>query len=80
MIDREQRQREQAYRIWEEEGRPDGAHEDHWRRAGQEGELSEQEADDVTKANQEADDKFADPNSRPEAGVENRPASTAVPD
>ncbi|WP_136685935.1 DUF2934 domain-containing protein [Falsirhodobacter xinxiangensis] len=25
-----------AYEIWEREGRPDGAHEDHWRRAKEE--------------------------------------------
>lgn len=31
--------RERAYEFWEEEGRPDGRHEDHWRRA--EAELSE---------------------------------------
>lgn len=80
MIGNEQQQRERAYRIWEEEGRPDGAHEDHWARAGKENGLSVQEADDVTKANQEVDDKFADPGGTPEAGVETRPPSTAVPD
>lgn len=35
MDDREQEQRERAYRIWEEEGRPEGLHEDHWKRAGE---------------------------------------------
>jgi|GEM_PF-5531754 len=30
---REQAIRERAYAIWEEEGRPDGKHLDHWRRA-----------------------------------------------
>jgi hypothetical protein len=80
MIDKEQRQRERAYRIWEKDGRPDGAHEDHWRRAGQESELSEQEADDVTKVNQEADNRFAGPSGGSDAGVEKRPPSTAVPD
>jgi hypothetical protein len=30
---REQALRERAYAIWEEEGRPDGKHLDHWRRA-----------------------------------------------
>lgn len=25
--------RRRAYAIWEREGRPDGCHEDHWRRA-----------------------------------------------
>lgn len=33
MEDREQHIREHAQRIWEEEGRPEGSHEDHWRRA-----------------------------------------------
>ena len=35
MDNREREQRERAYRIWEEEGRPEGLHEDHWRRAGE---------------------------------------------
>jgi Protein of unknown function (DUF2934) len=30
---KEQAIRERAYAIWEEEGRPDGKHLDHWRRA-----------------------------------------------
>jgi len=30
---REQAIRERAYAIWEEEGRPDGKHLEHWRRA-----------------------------------------------
>jgi hypothetical protein len=34
--DREHRIRERAYRIWEEEGRPEGRHEHHWSQAGQE--------------------------------------------
>lgn len=28
--------RERAYRLWESEGRPDGKHDDHWRRASEE--------------------------------------------
>lgn len=31
--DEDQRVRERAYRIWEEEGRPHGRHEEHWQRA-----------------------------------------------
>lgn len=58
MSDREQQQREQAYRIWEAEGRGEGRHEDHWRRAGEELDLTEQESEDVVKANQEADAEF----------------------
>jgi hypothetical protein len=34
MDDREQQQRERAYKIWEDEGRLEGAHEEHWQRAG----------------------------------------------
>lgn len=34
--DREHRIRERAYRIWEDQGRPHGRHEDHWRQASQE--------------------------------------------
>jgi hypothetical protein len=30
---KEQAIRERAYAIWEEEGRPDGKHLEHWRRA-----------------------------------------------
>jgi hypothetical protein len=33
MEDTEQRIRERAYRIWEEEGRPEGLAEEHWERA-----------------------------------------------
>ena len=33
MADIQQRIRERAYRIWEEEGRPDGRAEEHWERA-----------------------------------------------
>jgi hypothetical protein len=34
--DREQRIRERAHAIWEQEGRPHGRQEDHWRQASQE--------------------------------------------
>ena len=79
MVDQEQRQRERAYKIWEDEGRPDGQHADHWRRAGEEGQLSDQEADDVTRVNQQADDEFArgDRESEPE---NIKPPSVASPD
>jgi hypothetical protein len=33
MEDSEQRIRERAYRIWEEEGRPEGRDKEHWERA-----------------------------------------------
>jgi hypothetical protein len=28
--------KQRAYAIWEEEGRPDGRHDDHWKQASQE--------------------------------------------
>ena len=34
--DRERRIRERAYALWEQEGRPEGRHEHHWRQASQE--------------------------------------------
>ena len=34
--DREHRIREHAYRLWEQQGRPHGRHEDHWLQASQE--------------------------------------------
>lgn len=55
MDNREQQQRERAYRIWEAEGRVEGAQEDHWRRAGAELDLSEQESEDVVRTNQDED-------------------------
>lgn len=42
MADREQKIRERANQIWEEEGRPEGSHEEHWRRAEEEIAASEQ--------------------------------------
>lgn len=59
MVDKEQQLRERAYKIWEDEGRLDGSHKEHWRCAEEQHELAEQESEDVTKVNQEADDKFA---------------------
>jgi hypothetical protein len=36
MSERDQRIRQRAYEIWEEEGRPDGQHGEHWDRAARE--------------------------------------------
>ncbi len=47
---------ESANKIWEEEGRLDGFHEDHWRRA--EEQPTAEEAADVTEANQNASEQF----------------------
>jgi hypothetical protein len=60
MDNREQQQRERAYKIWEDAGRPHGLHDDHWNKAEEQHEMTEQESDDVTKVNQEADREFAD--------------------
>jgi hypothetical protein len=40
LIAKEQAIRERAYAIWEEEGRPEGRHLDHWLRAEAETNLS----------------------------------------
>lgn len=34
--DREHRIRERAHALWEQEGRPEGRHEDHWHQASRE--------------------------------------------
>lgn len=59
-MDREQQQRERAYQIWEEEGRPSDKHEDHWERAGRESRSSPpDDADAITEANETANAQFA---------------------
>lgn len=50
--DREQRIRERAHRIWEEEGRPEGREDEHWRRA--EREVDAAPAGDVLPAPDDA--------------------------
>jgi len=80
MNEKEQQQRERAYKIWEDEGRPEGAHEDHWRRAQEQYELAEQASDDVTKFNQEVDDEFAKQDPKPVEAPNIRPPSTVSPD
>lgn len=80
MNEKEQQQRERAYKIWEDEGRPEGAHEDHWRRAQEQYELAEQASDDVTKVNQESDDEFAKQDPKPVEAADIRPPSTVSPD
>lgn len=75
MNDKEQNQRERAYKIWEDEGRPDGAHEEHWKRA-----EARDEEEDVTKANQEANDQFNEGGDRGRNPADIRPPSTVAPD
>lgn len=55
MEDKEQKRRERAYRIWEDEGRVEGSHEDHWRRAEEQNGITEAEAAEITEANQSSD-------------------------
>ena len=80
MDDREQKHRERAYKIWEDEGRQDGVHEDHWKRADDQHQLAEQESDDVTRVHQEADDQFARDDSKTGAAADIKPPSTVSPD
>ncbi|SFB59296.1 Protein of unknown function [Rhizobium sp. NFR07] len=80
MNESEQQRRERAYKIWEDEGRPEGAHEAHWRRAEGQHELTEQQSDDVTKVNQVADDQFAHDDRETEVAAEIKPPSSVSPD
>ncbi len=45
MDNSQESRRERAYRLWEEEGRPEGRHLDHWQRAENQHEETEKEAD-----------------------------------
>ena len=78
-MDKDQDQRERAYKIWEEEGRPDGQHDDHWRRAEEQHEKTEEEAAAVTEANQHASDEFNRKNRKKALPID-RPPSSGAPD
>lgn len=80
MEDREQQRRERAYKIWEDEGRPEGDHEEHWRRAEEQGELSEQQSEDVTKVNQKVDNEFKKGGKTAQSAPDIRPPSMVSPD
>lgn len=80
MDEREQQRRERAYKIWEDEGRPEGAHDDHWQRAGDQHELTKQATDDVIKINQQADDEFAKDDTKAENAADIKPPSAISPD
>jgi hypothetical protein len=61
MSDRDQKIREQAYRIWEEEGRPEGKHDEHWRRAEEHYAPRESpDAEETTEENWKAEAGMAD--------------------
>lgn len=79
-MDRKHEQRETAYRIWEDEGRPEGQHEDHWRRAEDQHEATEQEAAEVTDANQHASDEFNGDGKKGKTPAEVRPPLPEAPD
>lgn len=79
MEDREQKQRERAYKIWEEEGRQEGRDLDHWHRAAEKHQADEDEAADVTQANQEADEAFNNEDGD-RAATDLRPPSTSSAD
>ena len=80
MIDKEEKIRQLAYTIWEEEGRKSGFHNDHWLRAEKEHEMTEQQAEEATKANQKADAEFASDKGGKSAAADIRPPSIASPD
>lgn len=44
----EQRIRERAYQIWEEEGQPEGKEAEHWRRAREEAEPGQPQSEPPT--------------------------------
>jgi hypothetical protein len=45
MPDREERIRERAHQLWEQEGRPDGRDADHWERAAREVDAEDRSLD-----------------------------------
>lgn len=80
MDGREQQRRDRAYKTREDEGGSEGAHDDHWQHAEDQHELTEQQTDDVTKVNQQADDKFAKDDADFENVVEKKSPSAISPD
>jgi len=80
MTDIEQKVRERAYKIWEDEGRVEGAHDDHWTRAQEQHGLAEQESEDVTKVNQEADNAFSEEGNQSESDAATRLPSVSSSD
>ena len=80
MSEEEQHQREKAYKLWEDEGRPEGRHDDHWKRAGEPEQLADQVSEDVTKTNQQADQEFAGDGNESTPATDLRQPSTISPD
>lgn len=80
MEDKEQKRRERAYKIWEDEGRVEGSHEDHWRRAEEQNGITEAEAAEITEANQQASQEFNNSSSANRSATDIRPPSVASSD
>jgi hypothetical protein len=80
MNDDDQKQRERAYKIWESEGRAEGKHLEHWQRAEQHHEATEEEAAAITEANEAASSKFRGEASAEGEATDIRPPSTIAPD
>lgn len=79
-ISKEEKLRQLAYKIWEEEGRVEGFHDDHWLRAEKEHEMTEQQAEEATTANQHGDEEFAKENRGTNSAADIRPPSVSSPD
>lgn len=61
MDDKYEKVREHAYRLWDQEGRPEGSHEDHWRRAEEAYTEAEQEhSEDIVDTEDAADQAQSD--------------------
>lgn len=62
--DRETRIRERAHALWEQEGRPEGRHEEHWRRAsrevGPEAPAGQETPEDRTRSVTDSDEPVGD--------------------
>ncbi|MCB5203756.1 DUF2934 domain-containing protein [Neorhizobium sp. T786] len=86
MTDKELQQRERAYKIWEDEGRQDGLHDVHWKRAEEEQERtdqqsSDQQSEDVTKVRrEEADRELGTDGKEPGPATDFKPASAISSD
>ncbi|RDJ03843.1 DUF2934 domain-containing protein [Rhizobium grahamii] len=80
MNEQEQRRRQRAYQIWEDEGRPEGQHLDHWARAEDQHEATEEQAAEVTEANRTAKKQFNDGDTTKESAMDIRPPSMTSAD
>lgn len=79
-MDTDQARRERPYKIWEDEGRLDRRHEDHWRRAEEQHAGNGREAFRVTEANQRASQEYKGKRRGKASGPDLRRPSTVAPD